>query len=345
MGVRGRGNDLIEYFAKRSDVEIAYLGDRRRDVLPSGPPRSRRSAAQRPKTVAGPPPRARGQGRRRRRRRHARPLARPGDHLGLPGRQGRLRREADRHNICRRPQDGRGGPQVQPRRAGRHAEPQRHRTSPRPSSTSARASSARSTFVKVFNLQPRRGIGQPARRARPRRRRLRPVARPGPACGLSTANRFHYEWHWYWAYSGGDLGNDGIHQLDLARWCIGRTPPQERLLHGGHSTSSRTTRRRPDTQIVTWDYDGLTMAFEQTLWTPYQQKTPMNLRDRDVLPKWPFSGTRVEIYGSKQWMMLGPSRRRLGGLRRRLQVGGPPLRQAIQRRARRQLPRLHPHPE
>jgi len=47
------------------------------------------------------------------------------------------------------------------------------------------------------------------------------------------------------------------------------------------------------------------MVFEQTLWTPYQQKTPFNVRDRDELPRWPFSGTRIEVFGSKRWMMLG----------------------------------------
>jgi len=47
------------------------------------------------------------------------------------------------------------------------------------------------------------------------------------------------------------------------------------------------------------------MVFEQTLWTPYQQKTPFNVRDRDELPRWPFSGTRIEVFGRKRWMMLG----------------------------------------
>ena len=47
------------------------------------------------------------------------------------------------------------------------------------------------------------------------------------------------------------------------------------------------------------------MVFQQTLWTPYQQKTPFNVRDRDELPRWPFSGTRIEVFGRKRWMMLG----------------------------------------
>ena len=40
-----------------------------------------------------------------------------------------------------------------------------------------------------------------------------------------TKNRFHYNWHWAWDYGNGDLGNQGIHQLDLARWGLGVTYP------------------------------------------------------------------------------------------------------------------------
>lgn len=35
-----------------------------------------------------------------------------------------------------------------------------------------------------------------------------------------TENRFHYNWHWHWDYGNGDLGNQGIHQMDLCRWAL-----------------------------------------------------------------------------------------------------------------------------
>ena len=121
-------------------------------------------------------------------------------------------------------------------------------------------------------------------------------------------NRFHYKWHWFWEYSGGDIINDGVHQMDLARWIAGRTLPNA-VLSSGANYVLRDDRDTPDTQTVTWEFDGLTMALEQTLWTPYMKKHPFELRDQDALPNWPFAGTRIEVYGTRQFMFLG----RMGG--------------------------------
>ena len=49
-----------------------------------------------------------------------------------------------------------------------------------------------------------------------------------------TKNRFHYNWHWFWDYGNGDLGNQGIHELDIARWGLGVTYPTKVTAMGGH---------------------------------------------------------------------------------------------------------------
>ncbi len=36
-----------------------------------------------------------------------------------------------------------------------------------------------------------------------------------------TRNRFHYNWHWIWDTGNGDIGNQGIHEVDIARWGLG----------------------------------------------------------------------------------------------------------------------------
>ena len=59
-------------------------------------------------------------------------------------------------------------------------------------------------------------------------------------------NRVHYNWHWFWDYGNGDLGNQGIHQMDLARWGLGKNE-LPKAVHGLRRPV-RLLRRRPDAQ-------------------------------------------------------------------------------------------------
>jgi predicted dehydrogenase len=121
-------------------------------------------------------------------------------------------------------------------------------------------------------------------------------------------NRFHYQWHWFWDYSGGDLINDGVHQMDLARWISGETLPKA-VSGVAANHVLKDSRETPDTQSITWEFDSLTLSLEQTLWSPYMKKHAFDLRDKEDLPNWPFAGTRIEVYGTKNFMYLG----RMGG--------------------------------
>jgi predicted dehydrogenase len=49
-----------------------------------------------------------------------------------------------------------------------------------------------------------------------------------------TRNRFHYNFHWFWDYGNGDIGNQGIHQMDVARWGLGVKYPTKVSAIGGH---------------------------------------------------------------------------------------------------------------
>ena len=58
----------------------------------------------------------------------------------------------------------------------------------------------------------------------------------GPAPRRSAPfnrNRFHYNWHWFWDTGNGDLGNQGIHEVDIARWGLGVTHPTKVSAIGG----------------------------------------------------------------------------------------------------------------
>lgn len=51
---------------------------------------------------------------------------------------------------------------------------------------------------------------------------------------LFNPNRFHYNWHWNWDYGNGDMGNQGVHELDVARWGLGVKLPTRVTAMGGH---------------------------------------------------------------------------------------------------------------
>jgi predicted dehydrogenase len=56
---------------------------------------------------------------------------------------------------------------------------------------------------------------------------------PAPKRPFSK-NRFHYNWHWNWDYGNGDMGNQGVHEMDIARWGLGVTLPTKISTAGGH---------------------------------------------------------------------------------------------------------------
>jgi predicted dehydrogenase len=49
-----------------------------------------------------------------------------------------------------------------------------------------------------------------------------------------NSNRFHYNWHWHWDYGNGDMGNQGVHEMDVARWGLGVKLPVKVTALGGH---------------------------------------------------------------------------------------------------------------
>jgi len=77
---------------------------------------------------------------------------------------------------------------------------------------------------------------------------------PAPARPF-TRNRFHYNWHWHWDYGNGDIGNQGVHQMDIARWGLGVGLPDKVQSMGGHFLFD-DDQETPNTQISTFEYPG-----------------------------------------------------------------------------------------
>ena len=83
----------------------------------------------------------------------------------------------------------------------------------------------------------------------PREPRLQPLARPGAEQPFN-ANYVHYNWHWFWDFGNGDIGNQGVHQMDMARWMIpGATLPKSVVSLGGRF-GYNDQGETPNTQIA-----------------------------------------------------------------------------------------------
>jgi predicted dehydrogenase len=77
----------------------------------------------------------------------------------------------------------------------------------------------------------------------------------GPAELLPfTRNRFHYNWHWNWNYGNGDIGNQGIHEMDIARWGLGVQYPTRVSGMGGHFMFD-DDQQTPNTLVSTFEFN------------------------------------------------------------------------------------------
>ncbi len=72
----------------------------------------------------------------------------------------------------------------------------------------------------------------------------------------------HYEWHWIWAYGNGDVGNQGIHQMDVARWFLGESGLPRHTLSVGGRLGYVDDGETPNTQVVIHDYATAPLIFE-----------------------------------------------------------------------------------
>jgi len=71
-----------------------------------------------------------------------------------------------------------------------------------------------------------------------------------------TRNRFHYNWHWFWDYGNGDIGNQGSHQIDVARWGLGVGFPIKASAMGGHFMFD-DDQETPNVLHCEFEFDGM----------------------------------------------------------------------------------------
>jgi len=111
-----------------------------------------------------------------------------------------------------------------------------------------------------------------------------------------TKNRFHYNWHWMWDTGNGDMGNQGVHEMDLARWGLGVGLPRRVDSMGGHYMFD-DDQETPNTIVCTFRYpdEKKMLVFETRHWITNHEGKIGSGGSNNV---------GVLFYGSEGYMML-----------------------------------------
>ncbi len=160
-------------------------------------------------------------------------------------------------------------------------------------------------LVKVFNLK----TGSPFRFGEPG---VRPDGFDWDRwLGRAAERPYHQKlwqggWHYHWDYCGGDLTDDGIHQLDLALMLMGDPglPKSVRAL-GGRYVHQGDDAEVPDVLNIAWDFGSFALTLDMSQYPAYMEKSTDVLRKKMLVTDWKQNATRVEIYGQELLMILG----------------------------------------
>src|SRR5947208_3284988 len=105
------------------------------------------------------------------------------------------------------------------------------------------------------------GIGDPPDGEPPSAKEWDQWLGPAPKVPYNK-NRAYYKFRWFYNYSGGQLTNFGVHNVDMIRWCLGVEYPRRVTALGGKYVV-KDNREIPDTLEVIWEYDGTAVTFSQ----------------------------------------------------------------------------------
>jgi predicted dehydrogenase len=105
------------------------------------------------------------------------------------------------------------------------------------------------------------GIGNPPDMDPPNPKEWDQWLGPAPKVPYNQ-NRAYYKFRWFYNYSGGQLTNFGVHNVDMMRWCLGVEYPRRVTAMGG-KYAMQDNREIPDTLEVIWEYDKTLVTFSQ----------------------------------------------------------------------------------
>ncbi len=83
-----------------------------------------------------------------------------------------------------------------------------------------------------------------------------------PRRNSAARGPIHYDWHWFWNYGGGDITNQGIHQMDVARWFLGEAGMPASVMSFGGRFGYLDDAETPNTLVSVFDYKTAPLIFE-----------------------------------------------------------------------------------
>lgn len=113
------------------------------------------------------------------------------------------------------------------------------------------------------------------------------------------SNFVHYHWHWFYNFGTGDIGSDGVHGIDVARWGLGVETHPSFVAGYGSKLFFDDDQEFPDSYQMTFEYPGdgkvrskRLLLYEQRIWSPYREDE---------------AGTSTTFYGTEGMMKLTSS--------------------------------------
>lgn len=150
-------------------------------------------------------------------------------------------------------------------------------------------------MAKAWNSQQRDDIGKKANAPAPPGLDYDTWIGPAEMVPFNE-NRLHYRWHWNWNFGTGDMGNDGAHQIDQARWALGADMPR-RVSGSGTKYYFDDDQQTPDTMNMSFDYGAKGLVWEMRIWHDYGLEGIDN---------------GVAVYGTEGFLHIGRWNRKWG---------------------------------
>jgi predicted dehydrogenase len=129
-------------------------------------------------------------------------------------------------------------------------------------------------------------------------------------------NLVHYNWHWFWDFGNGDIGNQGVHEMDVARWAIPGATLPTRVWSLGGRFGYQDQGQTPNTQMAVFEFGDVLLVFEVRGLVGSRVNIPRRVDNE-------FYTTEGRIHAGKFYPRNGGSPEPLADLGGSVKPGGP----------------------